>query len=465
MPEEAITALTEATDIRENDYFIIARAGGLSRKISGFTVRGGVFNILDYGAVGDGTTGNAAAVQAAIDAAAVDGGKVLVPKVSNGYRLESTVNLYSNVEIIGEEAAADAASLFIWNPGAVADPMWTHDSASVLSGFRMENIACKRTSGTGPCFKLYCPTNNTLFRRIAIEAFNGANGHAFYLAKASAGDTVHSAYNATFENIFSINNGGYSFYSDGDCTAVFANCDINKPGLGGFYFANGVTANQNSILIIQPMFEMSGGAAGLHAITLDSMTSYLVNIISPQFFGAGGGADFVHVSGQTAYVNIIGGSGAATGFTNWFNDTVNSYTIAASNRTNYYGIVTAMQALIAQGKGAVIDLYDLAGTTNHRYYRQRATAGLWIFDARNDAAGSAAEVIRVDHATALTMFKNGAILGDTATTAARDLQGTGDPEGSVTAPVGSTYRRKDGGVGTSFYVKETGTGNTGWAAK
>lgn len=44
-------------------------------------------------------------------------------------------------------------------------------------------------------------------------------------------------------------------------------------------------------------------------------------------------------------------------------------------------------------------------------------------------------------------------------------QGAGTPEGAVTAPVGSTYCRTDGGAGTSFYVKESGAGNTGWVAK
>lgn len=44
-------------------------------------------------------------------------------------------------------------------------------------------------------------------------------------------------------------------------------------------------------------------------------------------------------------------------------------------------------------------------------------------------------------------------------------RGTGSPEGSVTAPVGSLYLRSDGGAGTTFYVKESGTGNTGWVAK
>ena len=43
--------------------------------------------------------------------------------------------------------------------------------------------------------------------------------------------------------------------------------------------------------------------------------------------------------------------------------------------------------------------------------------------------------------------------------------GTGSPEGVVTAPIGSYYSRTDGGTGTSFYVKESGTGSTGWVAK
>lgn len=46
-----------------------------------------------------------------------------------------------------------------------------------------------------------------------------------------------------------------------------------------------------------------------------------------------------------------------------------------------------------------------------------------------------------------------------------DYSGAGSPEGVQAAVVGSTYRRTDGGAGTSFYVKETGAGNTGWVAK
>jgi hypothetical protein len=42
---------------------------------------------------------------------------------------------------------------------------------------------------------------------------------------------------------------------------------------------------------------------------------------------------------------------------------------------------------------------------------------------------------------------------------------TGSPEGVVTAAVGSLYLRSNGGAGTTLYIKESGTGNTGWVAK
>jgi hypothetical protein len=43
--------------------------------------------------------------------------------------------------------------------------------------------------------------------------------------------------------------------------------------------------------------------------------------------------------------------------------------------------------------------------------------------------------------------------------------GANSPEGVVTAPVGSLFTRTNGGAGSTLYVKETGTGNTGWVAK
>ncbi len=44
------------------------------------------------------------------------------------------------------------------------------------------------------------------------------------------------------------------------------------------------------------------------------------------------------------------------------------------------------------------------------------------------------------------------------------LMGNGDPEGVVTAKIGSIYQRADGTAGASFYIKESGLSNTGWVA-
>jgi len=43
--------------------------------------------------------------------------------------------------------------------------------------------------------------------------------------------------------------------------------------------------------------------------------------------------------------------------------------------------------------------------------------------------------------------------------------GYGSPESVIVAGVGSLYLRKDGGASTTLYVKESGTGATGWVAK
>jgi hypothetical protein len=42
--------------------------------------------------------------------------------------------------------------------------------------------------------------------------------------------------------------------------------------------------------------------------------------------------------------------------------------------------------------------------------------------------------------------------------------GNGNPEGVITAPVGSVWSRTDGGLGANLYLKNSGTGNTGWLA-
>lgn len=50
------------------------------------------------------------------------------------------------------------------------------------------------------------------------------------------------------------------------------------------------------------------------------------------------------------------------------------------------------------------------------------------------------------------------------TTGVIEVFGSGTPESVVTANIGSVFHRTDGSTGTSLYIKESGTGNTGWTA-
>ena len=45
------------------------------------------------------------------------------------------------------------------------------------------------------------------------------------------------------------------------------------------------------------------------------------------------------------------------------------------------------------------------------------------------------------------------------------IYGNGSPEGAISARVGQLFIRTDGGTSTTLYIKESGTSNTGWAAK
>ena len=44
------------------------------------------------------------------------------------------------------------------------------------------------------------------------------------------------------------------------------------------------------------------------------------------------------------------------------------------------------------------------------------------------------------------------------------MWGDGSPETVIPAPVGSVFLRTNGGASTTLYVKESGTGTTGWRA-
>lgn len=87
--------------------------------------------------------------------------------------------------------------------------------------------------------------------------------------------------------------------------------------------------------------------------------------------------------------------------------------------------------------------------------------GSWIVQQFQRAFDAITAVWQVEHNAD---GSHGVVRFGDARTGPLDMIGTGSPEGVITAPVGSLYRRTDGGASTTLYIKESGTAATGWRA-
>lgn len=119
------------------------------------------------------------------------------------------------------------------------------------------------------------------------------------------------------------------------------------------------------------------------------------------------------------------------------------------------------------------DLLDTTGVGNGWYYTAAASN-------RPTSTGTSAWIVQYiryssSYATLLAMAVNGTFQGRVFRRAqssgtwagwlAETAVGAGSPEGVVSAPIGTLYTRTDGSASTTLYVKESGTGSTGWVAK
>ena len=228
--------------------------------------------------------------------------------------------------------------------------------------------------------------------------------------------------NNTWESVsaFTLRNNGANIVSNSGpadvATFDIRNFNPNSAGLNSIGRATGIGAGSQG--------------NGIPVYTANLLAD--VTVIQPTFFFSSRLKEFGN-SANTRY-NID--TGAGRGF-KWEYSTDNDGTEA---QTHYDG-----------GQFSLNVANNTLGNVKTRFH----------FSTYDEANGGFQEVAVLDN-------DGFVLLGSLYLNSAKTLgifHGTGTPEGNITADVGSTFHRTDGGAGTSYYVKESGSGNTGWIAK
>lgn len=374
---------------------------------------------------------------------------------------------FSNT-VVGKEALgiADTASFHV----AIG--------ASSMAGFLRDVVAAQYNTAVGTSTLLQMRTGhgNSVFGGLAgYEARNwydnaifGSN--AFSLDTAShkttaIGSNVLPHYNSNSANALNTVVG----YNTGRNLVTGLRNSIFGADLSGFAAAmtdNLVlgTGSATRIRIDERNNMYFGGsttlpASGSHSIAIGEQS--LASTLVGTNIGIGSFTLFTNKTGQN---NFAGGQDAAQG------NRSGSHKISIGNLSLLSD--TGSSGVIALGKQTLADLNHNSATNN--------TVAIGNNTGRGVVTGTGNLFLGPEITGLASSLSNTMIL---ATGAGKGIEipstnnsvklnnsvsirsGTGSPEAAVTGTVGDLYLRTDGGANTTLYVKESGSGNTGWIAK
>jgi hypothetical protein len=472
-----------------------------------------VVDVRDFGADPTGIVDSSAAIQAAIDYATANN---FMPVATGTYRISQKIvikcdanfygaqfNVYNTpeygVEISTGNATDPTTNLFnvtVWLPDVVNMTKPAVGWAGQKYGVRVVNI--------NNC-SIFVKSITNFATNLVITSFGG-NGTAynnFYLQFLKNGEInlymkPGDATSWTNENNFF---GGRFNQNSGEGNNLPGCCHIYMPEV-----AAGWVGAQNNNVFYKPSLE--GDAPQYHVVNAGA-TNMIFNgrwetyVNPPKVLYTG------NSPGQGSYNTIMYGyateaiqftySGTAPIFNQWISTKNQSLSFDST-------VGVGLQNQISSDTG--IHAFYEAGTKP-----ELAAANSWTMlhtaqNLRGKAYTDAYARIQLDYSNGKIKFGNGTAapvvgfsgngtaiytdaayfipLSDATTYAGLDTNrfarvyssgfypgagtviwtsGSGTPEGVVTAPVGSLYTRTNGGAGTTLYVKETGTGNTGWVGK
>lgn len=453
----------------------------------------GALNVKWFGATGNGSTDDTTAIQNAIDQArntASTTAEVYMP--AGTYITSSTLNITTNFlklrgDSLGGYSGTETSSTIIQSTAAKI----IYSAVQAQGGTEFEGLTIKGNSSTTHGIHLYTGNRSTV-KRCSLEDMQTGIG-------LQIGDAATTLLWAVVEELMTrdvmkcIKLEGYA-----------GSCRINKCQLSSLISGQRIAGTYGI------WTEGTGDFLNVTDTTIDSMEKGIIldskfNHISCRFEDNGNSIE-INNQNNTVYdcefhmidvpdaVNFIYIDAAATEFYIYENRYLvsNSPSVTYINdnsagagdpltvRANAYIHEPQLNLYLEsrEDPGVAMEKRLYNGTTTNSssaayrtYCNKEAIKGVLM--SERESGGTSRVVVGSDSAVPLDIICNSqSAININNSTYYLTLQngtviafGANSPNGVVTAPVGSTYHRSGGGAGTSFYVKESGTGNTGWVAK
>lgn len=195
-----------------------------------------VFNVKVYGAAGDGTTDDTAAVQAAVDAAAAVTGSS-----SGGATVHFPTGTYKLTDVI----TLGASKLTI--QGAGIKSTWIKQTGSNKHGF----YATDKREFT--------------FKDFALEGTSAGTGDGIYLAATSS----YAVFDCRFENVYIEEFGRHGIHTEDLCTSLFNHVRVDACGTDGFHIGdNGGSGLGGTSLTFNSCYANGNSGSGYYIYAL-----------------------------------------------------------------------------------------------------------------------------------------------------------------------------------------------------
>ena len=461
------------------------------------SINGGMANVKDFGAKGDNVADDSIAVQAAIDSVP-DGGTVFFPP---GTYRGSEWTAPSRVSLVG--AGPEVSVLY--NIGTSNEDLVTFaDLATSNDELRFGRVAGLGLTGSASSGAGLVAENPYQF--IVDQCRVYSNGGIGIDIKKGTGTSTYGQSVWITQSFVNFNRkGGIRLAPIGVASGAdvieIRNCSINQNGYYGvflnraimarlvgcefadYYYGSIIPAHQAvpvainggiAIVIDQGSFEGNEGQSGTpnsdikcywdgDAQTDGSNATQMLTVCNSTFKPPIANGDLNHIRfkeniGAHVFGNAFEGGGSGAVYAYEFAALLNNSGIVFGPNF-YHSSLGGHSTGTMSGSYLWHDLLPggITGTNQYTYGAQSYDVTTYSWWQRHTT--NAHHNYR--------MYGDGSIARGLGA-AAPDilfLIGAGSPEGVVTAGIGSIYQRTNGGANTSMYVKESGTGNTGWVAK